>query len=72
MIYSFISNFEDGLDTKYIYELMEPKGWSKEYLEECIDFLLALYFIEDVSGNVNLDKMEREFNELKRHILCGI
>ncbi|MGL6105448.1 hypothetical protein [Romboutsia sp.] len=68
IIYSFISNFEDGLDVKYIYELMEPKGWTKDYLDECIDFLLVLHFIEDISGNTNLDKMKREFEEFKRHI----
>ena len=47
---------------------MEPKGWTKDYLDDCIDFLLVLNFIEDVSGDVDLDKMKREFEGFKRHI----
>lgn len=69
IIYSLISNFENGIDIKNIYELMEPKGWEKEILDSSINYLLALKFIEDISDNVNLEEMKIEFEKFKQKIL---
>lgn len=66
LIYALISNFEDGIDTNYIYELMEPKGWTRELLDKNIDLLLDLNFIEDVGDNIDLEKMRSEFEDLKK------
>lgn len=66
LIYALISNFEDGIDITYIYELMEPKGWTKEVLDNSINLLLGLNFIEDVWDNIDLEKMRVEFESLKK------
>ncbi|WP_250674992.1 hypothetical protein LZ906_016715 (plasmid) [Paraclostridium ghonii] len=68
LIYALISKFEDGIDKKYIYELMEPKGWKRDVLDDNINLLLGLKFIEDVGDNIDLEKMEREFENFKKHI----
>lgn len=68
LVYALISNFEDGIDTKYIYELMEPKGWSREDLNNNINSLLDFKFIEDVGENIDLEKMQIEFESFKNAI----
>lgn len=44
------------LNVKYIHELMEPKGWSREDLNNNINLLLDFKFIEDAGDNVDLEK----------------
>lgn len=61
LVYALISNFEDGIDTKYIYELMEPKGWTREDLDKNINVLLGLNFIKDIENNIDLEEMKAEF-----------
>ncbi|OXX82462.1 hypothetical protein AVM15_18470 [Paraclostridium benzoelyticum] len=68
LVYALISNFEDGIDIKYIYELMEPKGWTREDLNNNINLLLDFKFIENVGDNVDLEKMKREFKSFKNAI----
>lgn len=68
LIYALISNFEDGIDIKYIYELMEPKGWTREVLDNNINLLLDLNFIEDVKGNIDLEKIKKEFDDFKKEL----
>lgn len=68
LVYALISNFEDGIDVKYIYELMEPKGWTREDLNNNIKLLLDFKFIENVGDNVDLEKMKSEFESFKNAI----
>lgn len=68
LIYALISNFEDGIDIKYIYELMEPKGWTREDLNNNINLLLDFKFIEDVGDNIDLGKMKIEFESFKKQL----
>ncbi|EQK39576.1 hypothetical protein LPC27_13345 [Paraclostridium bifermentans] len=68
LLYALISNFEDGIDTKYIYELMEPKGWTREVLDNNINLLLDLNFIEDVGENIDLNKIKTEFESFKKQL----
>ncbi|QEZ70811.1 hypothetical protein D4A35_17895 (plasmid) [Paraclostridium bifermentans] len=68
LVYALISNFEDGIDTKYIYELMEPKGWTREDLDENINVLLDLNFIKDIENNIDLEEMKAEFESFKKQI----
>lgn len=51
LVYAIISNFEG---TKYIYELMKPKGSAREDLNNNINSLLGFTFIEDVGDNIDL------------------
>lgn len=67
IMYALISNFSLGIDTKYIYELMEPKGWTREILEGSIKYLISIGFIEDVKEDIDLDVMMLEIEELKRN-----
>ncbi|QEZ70823.1 hypothetical protein D4A35_17975 (plasmid) [Paraclostridium bifermentans] len=68
LVYALISNFEDGIDTKYIYELMEPKGWTREDLDKNINVLLDLNFIKDIENNIDLEEMKSEFESFKKQI----
>ncbi|MGL4878727.1 hypothetical protein [Paraclostridium dentum] len=68
LVYALISNFEDGIDTKYIYELMEPKGWTREDLDKNINLLLDLNFIKDIENNIDLEEMKAEFESFKKQI----
>lgn len=68
LVYALISNFEDGIDTKYIYELMEPKGWTREDLDKNINVLLGLNFIKDIENNIDLEEMKAEFESFKKQI----
>lgn len=68
LVYALIANFEDGIDTKYIYELMEPKGWTRADLNNNIKSLLDFKFIEDVGDNIDLEKMRIEFESFKNAI----
>ena len=68
LVYALISNFEDGIDTKYIYELMEPKGWTREDLDKNINVLLDLNFIKDIENNIDLEEMKAEFESFKKQI----
>lgn len=69
LIYALISNFEHGIDDKYIYELMEPKGWSRNVLNDNINFLLSLNFIQDIQDNVDLAKTKEDFENFKKQLL---
>ncbi|EQK40029.1 hypothetical protein C672_3565 [[Clostridium] bifermentans ATCC 638] len=68
LVYALISNFENGIDTKYIYELMEPKGWTREDLDKNINLLLDLNFIKDIENNIDLEEMKAEFESFKKQI----
>lgn len=68
LVYALISNFEDGIDTKYIYELMEPKGWTREDLDKNINLLLDLNFIKNIENNIDLEEMKAEFESFKKQI----
>ncbi|EQK41144.1 hypothetical protein C671_2790 [[Clostridium] bifermentans ATCC 19299] len=68
LVYALISNFENGIDTKYIYELMEPKGWTREDLDKNINLLLDLNFIKDIENNIDLEEMKAEFESFKNQI----
>ncbi|MCU9809938.1 hypothetical protein LEQ06_18405 [Paraclostridium sp. AKS46] len=47
---------------------MEPKGWTREDLNNNINLLLDFKFIENVGDNVDLEKMKREFESFKNAI----
>lgn len=68
LVYALISNFEDGIDIKYIYELMEPKGWTREDLDKNINLLLDLKFIKSIENNIDLEEMKAEFESFKKQI----
>ncbi|MGL5694544.1 MAG: hypothetical protein ACRCXA_10740 [Peptostreptococcaceae bacterium] len=66
LMYSLISNFENGLDTNNIFELMLPKGWEEDILKDCINVLLDLNYIEDISNDYSLERINKEFEEFKK------
>ena len=68
LVYSFVANFDNGLDTKYIFELMEPKGWQKSDLNRCISSLLELEYIEDISDSANDEIIKKDFEEFKKYL----
>lgn len=68
IVYSFISNFDNGLDIKYIFELMEPKGWHINDLNECVNSLLNLNYIEDISNNADHETIRSDFEEFKKSL----
>ena len=47
---------------------MEPKGWTREVLDNNINLLLDLNFIEDVGENIDLNKIKTEFESFKNSI----
>lgn len=47
---------------------MEPKGWTREDLNNNINLLLDFKFIENVGDNVDLEKMRIEFESFKNSI----